>query len=105
MHHPAPDRALALAYLAGDVDPGPLFAEASRLRDEGKGRIVTYSPKVFIPLTTLCRDTCTYCTFVKPPGNGGQYLTPDDVLAIALAGEEAGCTEALFTLDDRPEDK
>ncbi len=105
MHHPAPDRALALAYLAGDVDSGRLFAEATRLRDECRGRTVTYSPKVFVPLTTMCRDTCTYCTFVKPPGNGGQYLTPDDVLAIAKAGEEAGCTEALFTLGDRPEDK
>lgn len=105
MHHPAPDPTLALAYLDGEIDAAPLFAEARRLRDEGRGRVVTYSPKVFIPLTTMCRDTCTYCTFVKPPGNGGEYLTPEDVLAIARAGDEAGCTEALFTLGDRPEAK
>lgn len=73
------------------------------LRDEGKGRTVTYSRKVFIPLTTLCRDRCTYCTFAKPPGAGGMYLEPEEVLAIAMAGDERGCTEALFTLGDRPE--
>ncbi|MBK5266566.1 MAG: 7,8-didemethyl-8-hydroxy-5-deazariboflavin synthase CofG [Acidimicrobiia bacterium] len=103
--HPGPDPELAIAYLDGTVGADPLFVEARRLRDEGKGRIVTYSPKVFIPLTTMCRDQCTYCTFVKPPGNGGEYLTPDDVLAIALAGDRHGCTEALFTLGDAPEDK
>ena len=81
----------------------PLFAEASRLRDEGMGRTVTFSKKVFVPLTTLCQDTCTYCTFAKPPGAGGEYLTPDDVLAIVRAGESHGCTEALFTLGDQPE--
>ena len=75
------------------------------MRDEGHGRTVTYSRKVFIPLTTLCRDTCTYCTFAKPPGAGGQYLTPEDVLAIAAAGDDHACTEALFTLGDRPEDR
>lgn len=83
----------------------PLLAEASRLRDEGHGRTVTYSRKVFVPVTTLCRDTCTYCTFVKPPGAGGEYLTPDDVLAIVRAGDELDCTEALLTLGDRPEEK
>ncbi len=82
-----------------------MFDEATRLRDEGKGRIITYSRKVFIPLTTLCRDACTYCTFAKPPGAGGMYLRPDEVLAVARAGEEHGCTEALFTLGDRPEDR
>jgi FO synthase len=60
---------------------------------------------VFIPLTTMCRDTCTYCTFVKPPGGGGEFLTPDDVMAIARAGDDYHCTEALFTLGDRPEDR
>ena len=75
------------------------------LRDEGHGQIVTYSRKVFIPLTTLCRDRCTYCTFAKPPGAGGMYLEPDEVLAIARAGDEAACTEALFTLGDRPEER
>ncbi len=81
------------------------MAEAARLRDEGKGRTVTYSRKVFIPLTTLCNDTCTYCTFAKPPGAGGQYLEPDEVMAIVRAGEELACTEALFTLGDRPEER
>lgn len=103
MLHPAPDRDLAIRYLDGREDAASLFAEASRLRDEGHGRRITYSRKVFIPLTTLCRDSCTYCTFAKPPGAGGMYLEPDQVLAVARAGEEHRCTEALFTLGDRPE--
>ncbi len=103
MTHPAPDADLAVAYLDGRVDPAPLFDEAQRLRDEGRGRVVTYSRKVFIPLTTLCRDVCTYCTFAKPPGAGGVYLEPEEVLAVAEAGDERHCTEALFTLGDRPE--
>ena len=103
--HPAPDRDLAIAYLDGREPAQGLFAEASRLRDEAHGRVVSYSRKVFIPLTTLCRDKCSYCTFAKPPGSGGEYLTPADVLAIARAGDAAGCTEALFTLGDRPEDR
>ena len=105
MAFPQPDPDLAEAFVLGIRDPAPLFTEARRLRDEGKGRTVTYSRKVFIPLTTLCRDRCTYCTFAKPPGAGGEYLTPDDVLAIARAGESHHCTEALFTLGDRPEER
>ncbi len=103
MGHPLPDRQLAIDYLEGSRDPTALFLHAGQLRDEGRGRIVTFSPKVFIPVTTLCRDTCTYCTFAKPPGAGGEYLTPDDVLSIAKAGDAAGCREALLTLGDRPE--
>ena len=103
--HPQPDPELALRYLEGAVSDGPLFEHARALRDEGRGRNVTYSRKVFIPLTTLCRDRCTYCTFAKPPGAGGMYLEPEEVLAIARAGEERGCTEALFTLGDRPEER
>ena len=103
--HPDPDPGLAVDYLDGRRDPAPLVAEAARLRDEGRGRTVTYSRKVFIPLTTLCRDRCTYCTFAKPPGAGGVYLEPDEVLAVARAGESHRCTEALFTLGDRPEDR
>ena len=81
-----------------------LMAEARRLRAQGTGTLVTYSPKVFVPLTTLCRDVCGYCTFARPPRRGERaYLTEDEVLAIARAGAEAGCTEALFTLGDRPE--
>lgn len=103
--HPQPDPDLAVGYLDGTQPAELLFEEARRLRDEGKGRTVTYSPKVFVPLTTMCRDQCTYCTFVKPPGNGGMYLTPDDVMAIVKAGDTHGCTEALFTLGDAPEAK
>ena len=105
MTHVSPDPDLALEYLLGRRAPAPLLAEARRLRDEGRGRTVTYSRKVFVPLTTLCRDACTYCTFAKPPGAGGEYLGPDDVLAVARAGEAQHCTEALFTLGDRPEDR
>ena len=81
-----------------------LMAEAARLRDEGHGRLISYSRKVFIPLTRLCRDVCHYGTFAEAPTSGhALYLTPDEVLAIARAGEAAGCTEALFTLGDKPE--
>ena len=76
---------------------------AARERRRGGG-LVTYSPKVFIPLTTLCRDVCGYCTFARPPRRGERaFLTEDEVLAIARAGAAAGCTEALFTLGDKPE--
>jgi len=105
MRFPALDPDLSLRYLSDDEPADALLTEASRLRDEGHGRTVTFSRKVFVPVTTLCRDTCTYCTFVKPPGAGGEYLTADDVLAIVRAGDELGCTEALLTLGDRPEDK
>jgi FO synthase len=90
-----------------------LMASAARVRDAGlleAGRpgIVTYSRKVFIPLTRLCRDRCHYCTFVATPGalaKGGHsmFLSPDEVLDIARQGAELGCKEALFTLGDRPE--
>jgi FO synthase len=78
-----------------------LLAEARRLR---RRPLVTYSPKVFIPLTTLCRDVCGYCTFARPPRRGERaYLNEEQVLEIARAGAAAGCTEALFTLGDKPE--
>src|SRR5205809_1012286 len=81
-----------------------LCAEARALRAEGKGRLVTYSPKVFIPLTKLCRDVCHYCTFAAPPRRGERaFMTVDEVLEVARAGADAGCTEALFTLGDKPE--
>ena len=81
-----------------------LMAEARRVREQTRGRLVTYSPKVFIPLTKLCRDVCHYCTFAAPPKRGERaYLSADEVLAIARAGERAGCREALFTLGDKPE--
>ncbi|MDE0374728.1 MAG: 7,8-didemethyl-8-hydroxy-5-deazariboflavin synthase CofG [bacterium] len=105
MGYPPPDHQLAVDYIDGKLANGPLFELAGRMRDEGRGRTITYSPKVFVPITTLCRDVCTYCTFAKPPGAGGEYLTPDDVLAIAEAGDAAGCSEALLTLGDRPEER
>ncbi len=81
-----------------------LMDAASRIRDHGFGRSVSYSRKVFIPLTQLCRDVCHYCTFAQAPRHLEQaYLTPDQVLAIARAGKAAGCKEALFTLGDKPE--
>jgi FO synthase len=77
---------------------------AARLRDAGHGQIVSFSRKVFIPLTRLCRDICGYCTFaVTPRDRARAYLMPDEVLAIARAGRTAGCQEALFTLGDKPE--
>ncbi|WP_421994365.1 5-amino-6-(D-ribitylamino)uracil--L-tyrosine 4-hydroxyphenyl transferase CofH [Reyranella sp.] len=81
-----------------------LMADAAHLRDQGHGRLITYSRKVFIPLTKLCRDVCHYCTFAETPhATQPAYLSPDEVLAIARAGKAAGCTEALFTLGDKPE--
>ena len=81
-----------------------LMAEARAVREGRSGRLVTYSPKVFIPLTMLCRDVCHYCTFASPPRRGERaYLTLDEVLELARAGERAGCREALFTLGDKPE--
>jgi FO synthase len=94
--------ALALADGAGDL--ASLMAAAAALRDHGHGSLVTYSPKVFIPLTQLCRDVCHYCTFAHPPRAGEPvYLGAEEVLAIARAGAAAGCHEALFTLGDKPE--
>jgi FO synthase len=81
-----------------------LCAEARALRDEAHGTLVTYSPKVFIPLTKLCRDVCHYCTFARPPRHGERaYMSIDDVLEVARAGAAVGCREALFTLGDKPE--
>src|SRR3984957_17474128 len=77
---------------------------AAKLRDRAHGSIVSYSRKVFIPLTQLCRDSCHYCTFARPPRkNRPAYLSADEVLAIARAGAVAGCREALFTLGDKPD--
>jgi FO synthase len=81
-----------------------LLAQARELRERGHGRLISYSRKVFIPLTRLCRDACGYCTFATTPGNvESPYLAPKQVLEIAEAGRRAGCHEALFTLGDKPE--
>ncbi len=91
----------------GDVTDLPLdrlLHLAAEVRDLAHGRRVTYSPKVFVPLTQLCRDRCGYCTFARPPARvAAPFLAPEEVLAIARAGVAAGCHEALFTLGERPE--
>ncbi|GFZ89715.1 FO synthase [Sphingobium fuliginis] len=87
-----------------DMPLADLLAAASALRDEGHGRVQSWSRKVFIPLTQLCRNLCHYCTFSQPPRPGENvYMTREQVLAVARAGRAAGCTEALFTLGDKPE--
>ncbi|MGA8258466.1 MAG: bifunctional FO biosynthesis protein CofGH, partial [Nocardioides sp.] len=102
-----------LAATGSDLDR--LTAAAGRVRDAGlvaagRADVVTYSPKVFIPVTKLCRDRCHYCTFVETPGQAERegrepFLSPDEILEIATKGAELGCLEALFTLGDRPEDR
>ena len=100
----SPEHAYRLMYAQGTALVTLLLA-ASLVRDRHKGRVVTYSRKVFIPLTNLCRDKCGYCTFAKPPGHAdARTLTPDDVLAIACAGRAQGCKEALFSLGEKPEE-
>lgn len=106
--------AAALLAATGD-ELDRLTAAAAKVRDAGlvaAGRpsVVTYSPKVFIPITKLCRDKCHYCTFVETPGHARRegrepYLSPDEILEIASQGAAMGCLEALFTLGDRPEDR
>jgi FO synthase len=83
-----------------------LMARAEFLRDALYGTRVTYSPKVFVPLTSLCRDRCGYCTFAQSPSRSqAPYMTPEQVLAVAVEGAQAGCHEALFTLGEQPEDR
>ena len=90
--------------LAEFSDTPALMREAARLRDDGHGNIVTYSRKVFIPLTHLCRDACHYCTFSHPPRDNEQlFMTEEQVLTVVRRGEATGCTEVLFTLGDKPE--
>ena len=100
-------RADAVGLIAcPDEDLAALCAAARLVRAVGKGRTVSFSPKVFIPLTRLCRDTCGYCTFRTDPRTDPRlYMTPEQVLAVARAGERLGCTEALFTLGERPEQR
>ncbi|TIC86276.1 7,8-didemethyl-8-hydroxy-5-deazariboflavin synthase [Nocardioides sp. GY 10113] len=108
------DEATGLLAATGE-DLDRLTAAAARVRDAGlvaadRPGVVTYSPKVFIPVTKLCRDRCHYCTFVETPTQlkrkgESLYLSPDEILDIAGKGAEVGCLEALFTLGDRPEDR
>jgi 7,8-didemethyl-8-hydroxy-5-deazariboflavin synthase CofG subunit len=97
------DRSSALR-VAENAPLPDLLAAATQLRAQGKGTVLSFSKKVFIPLTTLCRDYCSYCTFRKDPGQpGAHFMTPDEVLALAEQGRAAGCKEALFSLGDQPE--
>src|SRR6266542_1235635 len=87
-----------------DEPAADLCEQARAVRERGKGVLVTYSPKIFIPLTKLCRDVCHYCTFARPPRRGERaYMGLEEVLEVARAGAAAGCREALFTLGDKPE--
>src|SRR5919198_6198904 len=97
---------MAMITVTPSTSLDELLAPAQRIRGDTYGTRITYSPKVFIPLTMLCRDHCGYCTFSKPPAKlAGAYLDPEQVLEIARAGAAAGCHEALFTLGERPEDR
>ena len=103
MSYERPDAHAALK-LADCSDWRALSPLAAELRDIGWGSRITYSRKVFVPLTQLCRDVCHYCTFAKTPKKLDKpYLTPEDVLSIARQGAAAGCKEVLFTLGDKPE--
>jgi FO synthase len=94
----------AVALLDARIDLLATMAAAAELRDRAHGSVVSYSRKVFIPLTQLCRDSCHYCTFAQPPRRKKRaFLTEEEVLSLARAGAAAGCHEALFTLGDKPE--
>ncbi len=96
---------ISLAHTATQDLQGLCHA-ASIFRDRGKGRVVTFSPKVFIPLTRLCRDFCGYCTFRQSPSEAETlYMTTEEALAVARAGQRLGCAEALFTLGEHPEQR
>jgi len=98
-------RDLALRLIrCGDDDLPALLAAARAAKENFKPGVITYSRKVFLPLTNLCRDYCGYCIFRRDPGDSGAHtMTPEEVLAVARAGEKLGCTEALFSLGDKPE--
>jgi 7,8-didemethyl-8-hydroxy-5-deazariboflavin synthase CofG subunit len=97
------DQALKLIRCNDDDLPG-LLAAARTTKENFKPGVITYSRKVFMPLTNLCRDYCGYCTFRRDPGDPGAHtMTPEEVLTVARAGEKLGCTEALFSLGDKPE--
>src|ERR1700728_2855799 len=98
-------RELARRLIRSSDDDLPMLLDAARAaRERFKPRVITYSRKVFLPLTNLCRDYCGYCTFRRDAGDPGAHtMTPEEVLAVARAGEKRGCTEALFSLGDKPE--
>ncbi|HVO63441.1 MAG TPA: 7,8-didemethyl-8-hydroxy-5-deazariboflavin synthase CofG, partial [Terriglobales bacterium] len=102
---PPISRGLAVALLSGaESDLATLLATARAAKEGFKPNVITYSRKVFIPLTNLCRDYCGYCTFRRDPGEPGAHtMSPDEVLQVVRNGENLGCTEALFSLGDKPE--
>ena len=98
---PSDDESLVFAKI---TDTKSLSQIASQLRDEGHRNLISYSKKIFIPLTKLCRDFCYYCTFAEAPKKHGRsFMTPEEVMELVKQGEAAGCKEALFTLGDKPE--
>ena len=105
--HPLSDEEAWALVGMGEESLPALCESASAMRDRGRGRVVSFSPKVFIPLTHMCRDFCGYCIFRKTPEQAGDtlYMTPEQVLDVAKAGQRLGCTEALFTLGERPEQR
>lgn len=96
------EEALYLVTIERDEIPY-LLLTASKLRDRGKGKVLTYSKNVFVPLTQICRNHCGYCTFKYEPGEGPLFMGPDEVLDMAKKGAELGCTELLFVTGDKPE--
>ena len=92
-------------HLFGDITTNELTENAYSIKKQEFGTNISFSPKVFIPLTTLCQDSCGYCTFVKSPNQGGTYLNFEEVDVIGKVGDENNCYEALFTLGDKPEKK
>ncbi len=99
-----PSRCSEIEFEWGDLNE--LMLKASRIRDAYWGRTVTYSRKVFVPLTNMCRDTCKYCTFVKHPNSPeAKILSPEEVLRIARQGQDNGCKELLFSLGEKPEQR
>ncbi|MGH7846787.1 MAG: 7,8-didemethyl-8-hydroxy-5-deazariboflavin synthase CofG, partial [Candidatus Binatia bacterium] len=98
-----PSEAIFLSSVQGD-ELSLLLQTASALRDQHKQQIITFSPKVFLPLTNLCRDFCGYCTFRRAPDEpGAKTMTLEEVIEVARRGQELGCTEVLFSLGDKPE--
>jgi 7,8-didemethyl-8-hydroxy-5-deazariboflavin synthase CofG subunit len=103
-HEPISREAALHLICCSDKDLPELLATARATKERFKPGVITYSRKVFVPLTNLCRDYCGYCTFRRDPGSTGAHtMTPDEVLEVARAGQKLGCTEALFSLGDKPE--
>jgi FO synthase len=101
---PISREAACLLLRADDADMPTLLSAAQAVRAKFKAPVITYSRKVFLPLTNLCRDYCGYCTFRRDPGEAGAHtMTPDEVMEVVRAGERMGCTETLFSLGDKPE--